>query len=131
VRTERKGEVQHRRTHETRSTPTTTVSQTACHRRPRPSALPGPPRCPAIIKPPPSPVRRRPGHPSRPGCLLFSGVGRSPPPPTLSLFLASTGAAASGLVDRHRHGVCRGRAMASPALVSLSLDGARKRDQER
>jgi hypothetical protein len=47
------------------------------------------------------------------GGLFFSGAGQTTPPPTLSLFLASTGAAASAscaascLVDPHRR--CRPR----------------------
>jgi hypothetical protein len=111
------GEVEEekRRPRETCSVPVATAGRTACHHRRRPAALPRPPRRPAFNEPPPPPVRLCPGHPSRPGSLLFSGTDRPPPPPTLSLLLASNGATASascatsGLVDRQRRGACRGR----------------------
>jgi hypothetical protein len=109
-------EEEKRRPRETRSAPAATAGRIAWHRRPQLAALTRPPRRPALNEPPPSPVRRCPGRPSRPGSLFFSGAGVPPPPPTLILFLASSAAAAAsasctafGLVSRHRCGVCRGK----------------------
>jgi hypothetical protein len=90
------------------SAPAAIAGRTACHRRPRPAALPRPPRRPALLEAPPPPVCRRPQLPSNHRLDPFvSGAGAlHPHPPKLygspaarsSLAIAFSAAASRSVV---------------------------------
>jgi hypothetical protein len=64
------------------SAPAASAGRTARHRRPRPAALPRPPRRPALLGAPPPPVCRGPRLPSKHRLdPLVSGAGALHPHP--------------------------------------------------